>query len=546
MQLPNFCIPQTSHKHSLAMPVKLHSANIRGKRLPKKWVCSTSKYGKNQARHKARRAANAHFALHTSHFILRTSYFALHTSHSTLLLKMVRIQDHLGKLSWTVADKILFIGYGFVNIVQNNALPAEELGLYALFMAVQTFLFTVSDSFILQAIILHGGDAEKRAGINRFALFWHTVITVGGACVLLVLQSVLADFFDDARIAVVMRYLPLMSLVSIPRKIAEKHLQRAVQARAIFAVDIVWFGTMTLLSAYFLAVGQLQSFEIIFLISLCGMAASSVVSYTLTRKLLNLRNVGVGVGGAAHISWKELLNFGAYQGTAGMLANVIKQLDVTLVQYFFNTATVGVYQSAKTLFRFFDEALNAITGLVYPTTVRLVRESKEEQILALFSKMLSFGVVLSLCAIALVYAGVAEWLVSLVLAPKYAAALGYIKLLVLSTPAMPFLVLVSYMIARGDGKFLLVSIASAVGCGVAALCAVGYVGISEAVPLGIMTYYLVEGSLCFAYLRRWMHFPTHLLWRAVPDTLSFLGIWKRKNISDTTTKDDTTKDNTTY
>ncbi len=437
----------------------------------------------------------------------------------------MRIQDHLGKLSWTVADKLLFIGYGFVNIVQNNALPAEELGLYALFMAVQTFLFTVSDSFILQSIILHGGDAEKRAGINRFALFWHTAITVGGACILLLLQSVMANFFEDARIAVVMSYLPLMSLVSIPRKLAEKHLQRAVQARAIFVVDIVWFGVMTLLTAYFLAVGQLQSFEVIFIISLCGMIASSAVSYALTRKLLGLRSESLTAG----VSWRELLGFGAYQGTAGMLLNVIKQLDVTLVQYFFNTATVGVYQSAKTLFRFFDESLNAITGLVYPTTVRLVREEKEEQILALFSKMLSFGVMLTLCAIVLVYAGTAEWLVSLVLAPKYASALGYIKLLVLSTPAMPFLVLVSYMIARGDGKFLLISIASAVGCGLAALCLVGYLHIPEAVPIGIMTYYFVEAIICFAYIRHWMHFPTRLLWRAFPDTISFLKGWKRKN-----------------
>jgi len=41
----------------------------------------------------------------------------------------------------------------------------------------------------------------------------------------------------------------------------------------------------------------------------------------------------------------------------------------------FSTSVVGIYYSAKTLFRFFEETANAAVSLVYPAAVRAL-ESK--------------------------------------------------------------------------------------------------------------------------------------------------------------------------
>jgi O-antigen/teichoic acid export membrane protein len=434
---------------------------------------------------------------------------------------MVRIQDHLAKLTWTAADKFLFIGYGFVNILQNNALPTHELGLYALFMALQTFLFSVSDGFVLQSIIIFGADKTKRGAINRFAMTWHSVITLGGALLLLLLQEPIAWLLGEERIAVVVRYLPLLCFVTIPRKLCEKYLQRDVQAREIFIINAVWFGTMTALTAYFLAMRQLSSLEVMVLIATSGMAASSIVAVLLTKKQLSLR-------GAKSHSWRQFFVIGAYQGSSGLLGNMVKQLDVTVLQYFFGTATVGVYQSAKTLFRFFDEGFNAIAGLVYPATVRLVHEGKSEQLQALLSKMLSFSMAAMVLAIVLVQIGVAEWAISHILASKYAAAIGYFKLLVFAAPAMPFAALIAVIIAFGEGKILLKNVVIAVVCAFTALISIGVLGLPEFAPIGIMTYYIVMGILCFEFTRSRLHFPLELLWRFVPDTLDFLNVWKKK------------------
>jgi O-antigen/teichoic acid export membrane protein len=432
----------------------------------------------------------------------------------------MRLQDHIAKLSWTAADKVLFIGYGFINIVQNNALTTQELGLYALFMSLQTFLFTVSDGFVLQSIIMFGADKQKRGAINRFAIVWHTVITLGTACVLFLLQEPLARLLGDARIAVVVWYLPILCLVTIPRKLCEKYLQRDVQAREMFIINAAWFGTMSALTAWLLASRQLASFEAMVLIATSGMAVSSVVAVFLTWTHLSLR-------GARSLSWRQFFVFGAYQGSAGLLGNAVKQLDVTVLQYFFGTATVGFYQSAKTLFRFFDEGFNAIAGLVYPATVRLVHEGKQEQLVALLSKMLSFSMAAMLAAVVLVQIGVAEFIISRILAPQYAAAINYIKLLVFAAPAMPFAVLIAVVIAFGEGRILLRNVSIAVACSLLALWTIGFLGLPQLAPVGIMSYYVVMGVLCLAFVRSRMNFPLRLLWRAVPDTLDFFGLLKK-------------------
>jgi O-antigen/teichoic acid export membrane protein len=257
------------------------------------------------------------------------------------------------------------------------------------------------------------------------------------------------------------------------------------------------------------------------IIAVSGMTTSSVVALVLTRTHLSLH-------GAPSHSWRQFFLFGAYQGLAGLLGNMVKQLDVTVLQYFFGTATVGVYQSAKTLFRFFDEGFNAIAGLVYPATVRLVHEGKTAELLALLSKMLSFSVAAMVGAVLLVQLGAAEFAIARILASKYAAAIDYITLLVCAAPAMPFAVLISVVIAFGEGRILLTNVIIAVGCSFAALVSIGILGLPHLAPIGIMTYYVVVGLLCFEFTRSRLHFPLRLLLRAVPDTLHFLGLLQKK------------------
>lgn len=74
---------------------------------------------------------------------------------------MPRIQDHLPKLSWVAADKLLFVLYGGIAILQIRALPPAEYGLYALLVSIQTWIFVVADGLLLQGVIQFGTDRKS-------------------------------------------------------------------------------------------------------------------------------------------------------------------------------------------------------------------------------------------------------------------------------------------------------------------------------------------------------------------------------------------------
>lgn len=434
---------------------------------------------------------------------------------------MVRIQDHIAKISWTAADKALYLVYGFVNIMQNNALPPQELGLYTLCNALQTFIFAVSDGYVLQSIIIFGTDKELRGSINRFAITWHIIITLGASALVFLLQMPFAWALGEPRLSTVAAYLPVFCLLGLPRTLCLKYLTRDVQARAIFTINAVWIGTMCVLTAWMLVTKQLVTFEAMFIIAAAGMAAGSLTALWITRKQLSF-------SGSKNMTKRDFFRAGVYQGTASMLGNTVRQLDVTVVQFFFGTATVGVYQSAKTLFRFFDEGFSAITSLVYPATVRLVHEERQTELVAMLSKMVSFSLASTLFVVLLTELNVAEYVISRLLSPKYAAAIGYFRILSFAAPAMPFVALLPVMLALGEMRRLLMFILVAVTAGMTTLACVGYLQLPSLAPLGFVFYTVTLGLCVFAFVRSRLHFPARLLWRAVPDTLDYFGLIKSK------------------
>ncbi len=427
----------------------------------------------------------------------------------------MRIQDHLAKLSWTAADKVLFILYGFVSLVQMRDLPTAELGLYALFNVAQTFIATFSDNSVLQTLIMFGADKAQRGGVNRFALIWHSTIMLGAALLFFAAQTPLTALFHEPRLAAVAGYVPLMCLVMIPRTYCLKLLFRDVQMRDVFLVNATWFGTMAALTAYLLIFQQLRTFESMAFIAIVGVGASALVAIWRTRKLLVF-------AGTTTIDRSSLASFGFYQSLIGITGNVVRQLDFYLVQYFFGAATVGIYSSARTLFRPFDEAVNGIVGFFYPGAVRLVAEQRNEELLAFISKSLSFMLVTILAVTLVLELGVADVLVTTLLPARFHPALGYFKLLIFTAPILPFTLLPAVILAFGEPPRLLGYVLAAVGAGVGTLIVIGMLGEQAFVPFGIGAYYLVLGGLCFVFVKRRTQFPLHLLLRAIPDTLNFL------------------------
>jgi O-antigen/teichoic acid export membrane protein len=474
----------------------------------------------------------------------------------------MRIQDHLSKLSWTFADKALYVGYGFVQLLQIKALSPEELACYALVTGLYTFAVTLSDASLLQSVIMFGHDTTQRRAVARFALGSHSAWIAVFGLVLVLLQVPLARVLHEPRLGSVMWYVPILSVAALPRMLVLKLLYRDVQARAIFAVNAAWFGSMTLVTAWMLLRGLLHSFADMLLIAIVGLLCSSLGAVWVARKQLatellrtreqenkeqGTREQGATQQGTGEQGVKQqragqrrlamvvlpatLREFVAYQGAISLAGNAVKQLDIYLVQYFFGMVTVGVYQSAKTLFRFVDEAFSALIGLLYPGAVRLINQQRVADLRAFLSKALSFTFVGMLGLVAVTVLGGAQLVFTLLLPAKYQAASVYFIGLSLAAPCIAFSMLAVVIIAFGESRVLLRYMLIAGSLGLAAVVAVGMAGVAFAVPVGFVVYHLVLGGFTLHYIRRKMTFPYKLIFRSLPDTKNFLlpFIEKQKN-----------------
>jgi O-antigen/teichoic acid export membrane protein len=197
-----------------------------------------------------------------------------------------------------------------------------------------------------------------------------------------------------------------------------------------------------------------------------------------------------------------------------------KQLDVFLVQYFFSTATVGIYNSAKTLFRVFDESINASFGLVYPPAVKLIASGDKKGLKDLMTKAVSFLLVFILIGVVLLESGLSHLIITFFI-PKYAMAIGQFNVLLFAAIALPFTLLSTILIAEGKPWLMVLFVSISVTCSLITFYIVGSLASPNLIPLGIVVNASVNGFLCLIYSRKHYGFSYSFVFRAVGDSVNF-------------------------
>lgn len=440
----------------------------------------------------------------------------------------MRIQDYLGKITWTAVDKLLFILYGFVTIVQIKVTnDTAAYGLFTMLTALQTWIFIVSDGSALQGIIQFGMDKGNRPKVNTISGVLHISVVMGFSVLIALLHSVLATMFNEPRIAQVALWLPVYCLLTIPRTFCLKLLLRDLQMKQIFWVNFSWFGTMSVLTLWLIVNGSLSNpltnsidkFHLLSLIAFTGMLVSSVTAVVLSRGLL-------GFGMSGEIGYRNILGFGVPQALVGTINNSIRQLDILLLQYFFGVNAVGVYQAAKNLYRVFEIGIDAIYSLVYPAAVRLLSQNERAQFIALLSKAVSFVFVPYVLVVLILELKGTEIVVGF-LGSKYQAAAQQFNLLIMGALFLPFIPLSSVPMALQQSLTLLVQVIVSAAVGICVLIWVGIINDNSLFPLGIVAYSFSLSVLLILYSYKTLGLtPVHFL-RAVPDSINFIKGFKK-------------------
>lgn len=427
----------------------------------------------------------------------------------------MKVQEHFGKISWTFADKLLFVAYGFVTLLQIKALDPAEFGLAQLLLNLHNWIFLVSDSFALHGIIQFGAEKEGRGKVNTISLILHTSLVLGLALIVLTFGGIMANTLGQPRFTEIASLIPLLCLLNIPRTFCLKLIVREFRFARLFFSNFAYFGIMTALTLYYLIAREQLFFEDIVAIYFAGAAFSSLVTLLLAYKFIEFKYKGsVRIG--------QLLRFGIPLTVQSALHAFPRQLDIYIVQYFFTTSAVGVYSSAKSLFRVFEEAGNASYTLIYPAAVKQLKIGARNELNDLLTKAVSFMFIAFSAAIIMLSAGLSEMFITWFLPAKYYAAIGMFNLMLIAAFFIPITMVLMIIVASGKPEKSLKIVAVSVLLSIAAFLSAGFLGAESFLPAGIIAYNAGLAILGLIYVKKRWGFPVKQLFRAIPDTLHFI------------------------
>lgn len=181
------------------------------------------------------------------------------------------------------------------------------------------------------------------------------------------------------------------------------------------------------------------------------------MAFLLTHKEISISRRG-------KLKLKEVLDFSVPLLLTNSLQALPKQLDSYIVSFFFGTSTTGIYYSAKTLFRVFEESLAAAQGLVYPAAVRRLEAHDSAGLKEIISKAVSFLFFSFVIIVAILECGLSNWLINTFLSAKYIAATGQFNLLCIAALGLPFYIFSNLLVAEKKTKKLFVFVFISVLC----------------------------------------------------------------------------------
>jgi O-antigen/teichoic acid export membrane protein len=427
----------------------------------------------------------------------------------------MKLKDYIGKVTWTLADKAMFVIFGLVSIVWIKYISAAEYGYLGLWTNIHTWIFVVSDAIALQSIVQFGIDKKNTRRANTFALIIHICVAILIPVTLSLFRYPLSELFNLPKLASMFLILPLFCLASVPRLYCMKLIYRDIEMNKLFWVNFTLFVPMIFMTFYYIIYAGGLSFDKMTIMYFVGHISSSLTAMILTWKKLQF-------GFKGDLKLTQLFKFSFPLLTTNLLHSIPKQLDVYLIKLFFDENVLGVYNSAKSLFRVFEETLSAAQGLVYPSIVRKLNNCDQLGLKDIMNKSVSFLLLGFFICFGLVEMGAARIFIESFLRPEYSAAIGYLKLLSVAALGLPLFMYNSLLVAHGKTALLSLYVAvSAVAFCIILYC-VGYFGLSNYIPVAYIGYSFILGGLGMNYYRKNFGFTLRDVFRSVYDIINFV------------------------
>lgn len=411
----------------------------------------------------------------------------------------MKLRDHLDKGIWAVADKGLLLLYGFaVIVIVVTTIPDTEWGAFNLYQSIFLIICFIADSVFLQPMVKFASEHEAEIGDALGASF---ILYVGslavGGLLCFATTNFLADLLNSTELLELLPWLPVLLIGHIFRNVGIRYLQALYRIKAIFWVDLAFFGSIIVLCIIASQYGMLNSALDFVKINLIGGILSSIVAFIFSRKgfiEMPLLNVPKD-------EYSKLLSFAKYQAGTSVLQQLQQWSDNLIIGIYHTPKEVGLYAAAKTLYRLFDAVKEGATLLIVPIASRLHSTGDKEKLSTLVEQLL-FLAFMVLVPVSLILAFGSDTLMHLFYKDKFPGIDAVFQILILSGIVLPlYLVATNVLIGIGNVKGLFLSMLggtliffainrilvpgmASVGAAIAVLVSIAAIGIFGFIAMG--------------------------------------------------------------
>jgi hypothetical protein len=193
-----------------------------------------------------------------------------------------------------------------------------------------------------------------------------------------------------------------------------------------------------------------------------------------------------------------------------------------IAKLFFSLADIGLYATAKTLFRVFEEAGFAAQALNYSASKKMINENDSKSIGVLLKKGTSVMFVSFLFAAIVLNLGLSEYLIKLFLPPKFLSSIAQFNLLVFAALMIPFSSMNVIIISEGKSRLVMQYALEGLLCLGLVFAGLAYFDLPHLLPLGYGLYLLYYAIRCYLYMHKEYAYSLRTIFSAVPDGYNFL------------------------
>lgn len=269
---------------------------------------------------------------------------------------------------YALLDSITIALYGFIYVITVvRSIPIEEYGILVLCDSIRIFLVLFGDLSVGQALIKYAAEKDES---DLPAVITHSVLLKIGitgftTLILFLFASPIALLFHVPRLAILLRWVPLVLLAVLLNNFMRQVLIAKQNLKQVFWIDIFTLCSFLIILSIFKYFGNLTNgVQVLWIVSL-SYSLSAIPGLWFSRKYLKFQNT-------LQKDWfQRLVRFAKHSFINSAGVQIYTRIDLFMLGYFIGPISVAIYNNAR-LFTNFSVVINeSMNTIVFPETAKV-------------------------------------------------------------------------------------------------------------------------------------------------------------------------------